>query len=682
MSQSQNHLAGETSLYLRQHANNPVNWFPWGAEALAKSRELDRPIFLSIGYSACHWCHVMEHESFENPEIARILNEHFVCIKVDREERPDIDDIYMKAVQLLNQGQGGWPMSVWLTPEMQPFYAGTYFPPDDRYGRPGFRRLAKIIADAWRDRRDELVKSATEITRHLHDFGAIAPGPQTLEAERLLRHAGETLAANFDRVHGGFGTAPKFPHALELRVLLRLWKRFGNDRHLQVVRTTLDKMACGGIYDQIGGGFHRYSVDARWLVPHFEMMLYDNALLAVAYLEAHQATGDPFYRQIVEESLDYVVREMTSPQGAFYSTQDADSEGEEGKFYVWSKEEFDTVLGESLAHFAEDVWGITPSGNFEGHNILNRAQSDAEDSARLGMTIEAFRARLDEAKKKLLGVRKNRVWPGRDEKILTSWNGLMIAAFARAGAVLDRADYTKAAVAAAEFLMKHLRTPDGRLYHTSSADGNAKITGLLEDYAYLAEALTHLYEATLEPRWLQESVRLSEEMLRHFLDPNAPGFFTTANDHEQLLLRSKDQHDGSTPSGNAMAVTALVRLSKFTGRGDFHGAAARTIYAFAGVMESHPSAVGQMLIALDFDFGPTQEVALVGDRKSDGFVKVLQAARKPFAPRRIIAGGETNAVHLLANRPANGPVTLYFCENSLCREPISDVDAAIATVNS
>lgn len=670
-----NRLASETSLYLKQHAGNPVDWYPWGSEALDRARELERPIFLSIGYSACHWCHVMEHESFENPDIAQVLNDNFVCIKVDREERPDIDDIYMKAVQLLNQGQGGWPMSVWLTPDMQPFFAGTYFPPEDRYGRPGFPRLAKIIADAWRDRRKELVQSATEITKHLQDFGAIAVGPKTLEAERLLRHAGETLSTSFDRIHGGFGSAPKFPHALELRLLLRLWKRFGDERLLHIVRTTLDKMARGGIYDQIGGGFHRYSVDARWLVPHFEKMLYDNALLAVTYLEAHQATGEPFYRQIVEETLDYVLREMTSPQGAFYSTQDADSEGEEGKFYVWSKGEFDSVLGASLAEFAGDVWDVTPSGNFEGHNILNRAHSDAEDAARLGISVGEFRTKLADAKIKLLKVRSQRVWPGRDEKILTSWNALMITAFARAGAVLNRADYTKAAVAAAEHLRNSAQTPDDRLLHTG------KITGFLEDYAYLAEALTHLHEATLERLWLDESVRLAELMMEHFLDLTAPGFFTTAGDHEQLLLRSKDQHDGSTPSGNAMAVTALLRLSTFTGRGNFHGAAARTLHAFAGVMEAYPSAAGQMLIALDFDFGPTEEVAVAGDRRSDEFMKVLQAARQPFAPRRLIAGGESDSVHLLANRPAKGPVTLYFCEDSVCREPISDVNAAITTVS-
>ncbi|MFL5329731.1 MAG: thioredoxin domain-containing protein [Gemmataceae bacterium] len=675
MTATQNRLASETSLYLRQHAANPVDWYPWGPEALERAKQLDRPIFLSIGYSACHWCHVMEHESFENAAVAREMNDRFVCIKVDREERPDLDDIYMKAVQLLNQGQGGWPMSVWLTPEVKPFFAGTYFPPDDRYGRPGFRRILGLIAKAWEERRDELVNSANEITRHLHDFGAFPPAQGDIDADQLLRSAADSLAGAFDRVNGGFGDAPKFPHALELRLLLRLWHRYGEEYDLNMVTATLDKMARGGIYDQIGGGFHRYSVDSRWLVPHFEKMLYDNALLAVTYLEAFQGTGNAFYRQIVEETLDYVLREMTSPGGAFYSTQDADSEGEEGKFYVWSKEEFDSALGAESAKLLAKIWDVSPAGNFEGHNILHRFRDDAGDAERAGMSVEEFRRKLAEAKTKLLALRSQRIWPGRDEKILTSWNGLMIAAFARAGAVLDRQDYTDAAVAAAEFLLRHVRTAEGRLYHTASAEGQAKLAGYLEDYAYLAEALTHLYEATFDPRWLREAASLCDVMLKHFADP-AGGFFTTADDHEALLLRSKDQHDGSTPSGNAMTVTALLRLTKFLGREDFRAAATKTLTTFAGVMAAHPSAAGQMLIALDFAFGPVQEVALVGDRSTPEFGRVQRAARQSFGPRRIIAAGEADGIPLLADRPAKGAVTLYLCENFACQEPATDPLAA------
>ncbi len=652
MSSKQNRLASETSLYLRQHAGNPVDWHPWGEEALATSRSEQRPIFLSIGYSACHWCHVMEHESFENAEIARMMNEHFVCIKVDREERPDLDDIYMKAVQLVNQGQGGWPMSVWLTPELKPFYAGTYYPPQDRYGRPGFARVLTALAEAWRDKRDQVLASADDITKHLHDFGAIPASENQLDAESLLRAAGERLSAGFDRVNGGFGNAPKFPHALELRLLLRIRQRFDEQSALDMVTTTLNKMACGGMYDQLGGGFHRYSVDAKWLVPHFEKMLYDNALLSVAYLEGFQATGEAFYRQIVEETLDYVVREMTCPAGAFYSTQDADSEGEEGKFFVWSKSEFDAVVGSDLAVLASSTWDVTEAGNFEGHNILHRSHSDADDATRLGLSVDEFRKKLSQAQANLLAVRGQRIWPGRDEKILTSWNGLMIAAFARAGAVLERADYVDAAVKAAEFVLRHLRKADGRLLHTASADGQAKLNGYLEDYAYFAEALTHLYEATFDVRWLREAEKLADVMLQHFADAEG-GFFTTADDHEKLLLRSKDQHDGSTPSSNAMAVTALLRLAKFLGRDDFRAAAMKSLGVFAGVMESQPAAAGQMLMALDFDFGPVQEVVLVGDVKANEFRDLLRAARKPFAPRRVVIGG-AGELPLLQNGKRRG----------------------------
>lgn len=671
---SSNRLAQESSLYLRQHANNPVDWYPWGPEALTRARELDRPIFLSIGYSACHWCHVMEHESFENTETAALMNEQFVCIKVDREERPDLDDIYMKAVQLLNRGQGGWPMSVWLTPELQPFYAGTYFPPDDRYGRPSFRRVLVALATAWRDRRDELTKSAREITEHLHDFGALPKSDGSVASAQLLRNAVQSLSVTFDSIHGGFGSAPKFPHALELRLLLRVYARFRDDGALGMVTKTLEQMARGGMYDQLGGGFHRYSVDAQWLVPHFEKMLYDNALLSVTYLEAFQATGNRFYRQIVEEILDYVQREMTCPAGAFYSTQDADSEGEEGRFFVWSRAEFDDILGADDAEFASQVWGVTREGNFDGRNILFRSKSDEQDAKLLSISLDQFRARLNGIRNHLLAVRSKRVWPGRDEKILTSWNGLMIAAFARAGAVLERHDFLDSAIKAAEFLQKHLRTPDDRLYRTATADGQAKLNGYLEDYACFAESLTHLYEATLDEKWLHEAAKLLNVMCALFVDEDNGGFFTTSQDHEQLLLRTKDIHDGSTPSGNAMAVMALMRLSAITGQATFREVANKTLGAFQGVMEMHPSAAGQMLIGLDFSLGPVQEVSLAGDKNCDAFIRVLRVARQPFSPRRVLTPP--------ANRTANGPVSLYVCENQTCTPAVDDPEAAIALLQS
>jgi uncharacterized protein len=671
---SPNRLAQESSLYLRQHANNPVDWYPWGPEALTRAREFDRPIFLSIGYSACHWCHVMEHESFEAAGTAALMNKHFVCIKVDREERPDLDDIYMKAVQLLNRGQGGWPMSVWLTPELRPFYAGTYFPPDDRYGRPSFPRVLVALATAWRDRRDELAKSANEITDHLHDFGTLPVGEGTVVGNEFLRKAVQTISVTFDNAHGGFGGAPKFPHALELRLLLRAYSRFHDEGALAMVTKTLDKMARGGMYDQLGGGFHRYSVDAQWLVPHFEKMLYDNALLSVAYLEAFQATGNQFYCQIVEEILEYVQREMTCPGGAFYSTQDADSEGEEGKFFVWSRAEIDEILGKDDAEFASRVWGVTPEGNFDGHNILCRSKSDEQDAKLLRMSLEQFRDRLHGIRKRLLAVRSNRVWPGRDEKILTSWNGLMIAAFARAGAILERQDFIDSAIKAAKFIQEHLRTSDERLYRAASADGRAKLNGYLEDYAYYAEGLTHLFEATLDEKWLTEAAKFLHVMCDQFTDDDRGGFFTTSKDHEQLLLRIKDIHDGSTPSGNAMAVMALLRVSAMTGQPKLREIAGKTLTAFHGVMEAHPTAAGQMLIALDFDLGPVQEVSLAGNKNSEAYRRVLRAARQQFSPLRVLTPP--------GDRAADGPVSMYVCENQTCAPPVNNPEAAVTLLQS
>jgi hypothetical protein len=676
-----NRMATETSLYLRQHANNPVDWYPWGPEALARAKMLDRPIFLSVGYSACHWCHVMEHESFENAAIARLMNDHFVCIKVDREERPDVDDIYMKAVQALNRGAGGWPMSVWLTPDLRPFYAGTYYPPDDRFGRPGFPRVLTALADAWRDRRDEITRSADQITAHLLDMGRPPAASKRIDPADLTRHAAAVLRQMYDPAHGGFGGPPKFPHAIDLRLLFRAHRRDGDPELLAMARKTLDRMARGGLYDQLAGGFHRYSVDERWLVPHFEKMLYDNALLSLTYLEAFQATHDPFYCQICEETLDYVLREMTSPPGGFYSTQDADSEGEEGKFFVWTKDEVVSALGPDLADFACSVWGVTEDGNFEGKNILSRPRSDEQDAERLNLPAFTFRANLDAARRKLLAARSTRIPPGRDEKILTSWNGLMIAAFARAGAVLNRADYVTAADRAADFVLSRLRTPDGRLLRTCGADTVGKLAGYLEDYAYFADALTHLYEATFDPQRLRDAAALADVMLARFTDIDG-GFFTTADDHEDLLLRPKDLHDGSTPSGNAMAVSALVRLAVFLNRPDFRHAADRTLSYYRGLLETHPTATAAMILAADFHLGPVEEVVLVGDVASQEFQSVLAAARRPFAPKRIIAARDVKSpvpadIPLLKERGSAGPVTLYVCANYACQVPVTDAKAAV-----
>jgi uncharacterized protein YyaL (SSP411 family) len=680
-----NRLAGETSLYLRQHANNPVDWYPWGPEALARAKELDRPIFLSIGYSACHWCHVMEHESFEDESTAAVMNEHFVCIKVDREERPDLDTIYMNALHVLTREGGGWPLSVFLTPDLTPFFAGTYYPPDDRYamhGRPSFKKLLQGIHEAWVSQRDRIHEVGRNVAGYLQGMSDLAASDDAVSPE-LLRNALGTLRRSYDSRHGGFGSAPKFPHALELRLLLRLHERFDDPVALEMVRHTLTMMARGGMYDQAGGGFARYSVDEKWLVPHFEKMLYDNALLTSAYVEAFQKTGESFFEQIARETLDYVIREMTAPNGAFYSTQDADSEGEEGKFYVWSIDELRKVLGNEDAEFASKAWGVTPRGNFEGHNILFRTLSDADEAKASGLSLADFQAKLKNVKEQLYEARSKRVWPGRDEKILTAWNGLMIAAFAQAGAAFGDERYTKSAAAAADFVLNAMRTPDGRLFRTAGVGQPPKLSGYLEDYAFLADALVTLYEATFDPKWLRTSVELAGVMLKHFADKNGPGFFFTADDHEQLIARTKDLHDGSTPSGNAMAVTALLRLAALTGRRDLAEPAERALRGYRETMADHPAASGQMLVALDFYLGPVQQIAVVGAVSDAQTKRALAAIHRAFRPNRVIALHDPATGAPLKELAAmfegkdavGGAVTVYVCENFACQSPLVGVEA-------
>jgi uncharacterized protein YyaL (SSP411 family) len=682
-----NRLSQETSPYLRQHAHNPVDWFAWGPEALARAREKDRPIFLSIGYSACHWCHVMEHESFENEAIARVLNEHFVSIKVDREERPDLDQIYMTAVQLLNQGHGGWPMSVFLTPDLRPFYGGTYYPPEDRYGRPGFGTLLRMLAEAWQTRRGDINDAAAQITDHLRHSGQLRHEEGALN-DTLIRQAAGGLARAFDPQYGGFGQQPKFPHPMDLRLLLRAWKRFGDEEALRMVRYTLDHMAMGGIYDHLGGGFARYSTDARWLVPHFEKMLYDNALLTLCYLEAYQATADTFYRTIAEETLGWVSREMTSPEGPFYSTLDADSEGVEGKFYVWAEKEIVSILGREDADVFNSVYGVEPEGNWEeGQNILHRVKTFAQ-YARLHQRDEAeLRAQLDRCRQQLFEVRSRRVWPGRDEKTLTSWNGLMIAAFATAGQVLDNPAYTATAVRAADFILTRMRTPDGRLLRTWGSGAEPKLNGYLEDYSFVIDSLVSLYEATFEPRWIESALSLTEVMIEQFWDQAEGGFFFTGRDHEELIARNKDPHDNAIPSGNSMAVTALLRLVKLTGRLDLQEKAEATLRLYRGLLASHPMAAGQMLNALDFHLGPVQELVVVGVPGEEETWRVLRMIRKGYRPNTVVAfkpagdsGSAEDALPLLAGKTAAGAVTTYVCQNFTCQTPVVGAAAAEAVL--
>ncbi len=694
-----NHLLHESSLYLRQHAYNPVNWFPWGADALRRARELDRPIFLSIGYSACHWCHVMEHESFEDAETAAILNEHFVSIKVDREERPDLDQIYMAAVQLLTR-QGGWPMSMFLTPGLQPFFGGTYYPPVDSYGRPSFKRVLLHVVGLWQEQRDAIEQQAGQVTEHVQEMMRLEKGEAELGelGDALLRKAASVLRRTFDPTYGGFGSAPKFPHPLELRLLLRVARRFDDQDALAMVQFTLDHMARGGLYDQLGGGFHRYSTDARWLVPHFEKMLYDNGLLTLAYLEAFQATGAAFYREVVEETLAYVLREMTSPEGPFFSTQDADCEGEEGKFFVWSPGEIERVLqsptlGREDAELFCSVFDVSPDGNWEGHNILHRGRTDEQESRLLDIPVEEMRQRLSRCKAQLLEVRNKRVWPSRDEKFLTSWNGLMIAAMAQAYQVLGKPEYLRAAQNAARFILTRMRQPDGKLWRTSSGGSHPPLTtpkfnAYLEDYSFLLDALVSLYEADFDPAWIEAAVSLAEVMIDQFWDDADGGFFYTGRDHERLITRTKDPHDSSIPSGNSMAAMALLRLARLTGRKDFQDRAERTLRLFANLLSAAPQAAAQMLIALDFHLGPVREFALVGDLKHSDTQEALRLIRQQFDPCRVVAlkpatdsgpshktGDVDKTIPLLAGKAALGQVTTYICRDFTCQQPLVGLEA-------
>ena len=685
-----NRLAAETSPYLLQHAHNPVEWHPWGPEALALAKGEDRPIFLSIGYSACHWCHVMERESFENPDIARIMNAHFVNIKVDREERPDLDQIYMNAVQAMT-GQGGWPMSVFLTPELEPFYGGTYFPPSDSRGMPGFPRVLLSVHRAWADRRDEIRRSAAEMTAHLREAADVGRGRQASGplSAALLDDAAKALLRSFDATHGGFGHAPKFPHPMDIRVLIRQHVRTGDHQSLRAATFTLDRMANGGIYDHLGGGFARYSTDERWLVPHFEKMLYDNALLASAYVEAFQATGEPAFARTARHTLNYVLDRMTDPDGPFYSTEDADSEGEEGKYYVWSIGEILEILGVDKGRNFALTYDVTPPGNWERKNILNLPAPVAEAAKRLGRDPEELEAELAESRAALLAVRNRRVPPGKDTKVLVSWNGLAIAALAQAGRALTEPRFLEAAEKAAGFLLDRLRADDGKLLHTYK-DGVAKLNGYLDDYACLIDGLTRLYEATGEARWIASAVELADVMVAEFRDAERGGFFYTGASHEALLTRQKDLFDDATPSGNGMAATALLRLAALTGREDFDRHGREAVEAAARVLESAPAAGGQTLITLDFLLAPPQELAIVAGDSPRDFDAVLDAAYARFRPHAVVAPAPADAraaaaklVPLLEGRTAvDGRVTLYECEARACRAPVVGVEEAVSALTA
>jgi len=671
-----NRLINETSPYLLQHARNPVDWFPWGQEALERAKAEDMPILLSIGYSACHWCHVMEHESFENDSIAKLMNDNFVCIKVDREERPDLDNIYMSAVQMMT-GQGGWPMTVFLTPDCVPFYGGTYYPPEDRYNMPGFRRVLSGIAEAYRQRSTDIEQTAKSILEGLRGGGAMNESDAVLNAD-VLDNAYRSIARSYDSSRGGFGNAPKFPAPMTLEFLLKTFQRTGDSKPLEMADFTCRKMAQGGIYDQLGGGFHRYSTDARWLVPHFEKMLYDNAQLVRVYLHLFQITRDEFYSTIVRETLDYVAREMTDPSGGFYSTQDADSEGHEGKFFVWTPAEISKVLSPEDAKIFCAMYDVTTAGNFEGSNILNIPIPAERVAETLGMTVEELRTNINRIRPLLFGAREHRVKPDRDEKILTSWNGLMIGAFAEAAMVLNDDSYLQIAINASRFVLDSMRS-DGLLLRTAK-DGKAKLNAYLEDYSFFADALLTLYEATGQKIWFDECMATVQTMIAEFWDEKEGGFYFTGASHEHLIVRTKDYFDNATPSGNSIAAGVLLKLAALTGDDAFTRRAVAIFRLLQDTIRKYPSGFSQLLCALDFFLSATKEIAIIGDPLSNSTTELKHEVWREYLPNKVVApwdgaeGAAPAAVQLLANRgQSSGIPTAYVCEGFVCKQPATDV---------
>ena len=682
-----NRLFLESSPYLLQHAHNPVDWYPWGDEAFERATALNRPVLLSVGYSTCHWCHVMEAESFEDVEIARYINANYIAIKVDREERPDVDAVYMAAVQALT-GRGGWPMTVWMTPDRLPFYGGSYYPArdGDRGLGVGFLTLLKKIKESYHSRKDLVDSTSNQLTNAINQMLSADMGAQ-LPGEGSLHNTFQAYQRSFDSNHGGLSSAPKFPSSLSIRFLLRYSNRFDNETALQMATLTLDKMAGGGLYDHVGGGFHRYATDERWLVPHFEKMLYDNALLVQDYLEAFQLTGNPSYQHIVRRVLDYVLGEMTSPQGAFYSATDADSltpagHREEGYYFTWTSQEIEDLLGSDLAKLIKTTHGVGPIPNFEGRHILHTPEPLTSTAKQLNLAESDLRARIDTALKSLYAERQKRPAPLRDEKILTAWNGLMISALAKAGFVLEEPIYVQAAERAATFILDYLLI-DGRLKR-SHMDGVSKHNAYLDDYAFLAAAFIDLYEATHDIRWLQQAIALDETLARFHEDLEGGGFFMTSNDHEKLIAREKPNHDGALPSGNAVATMNLIRLAAFTSDSMYLERAQRAFLTFANILASNPTAMAELQLAFDSFLHPPKEVALIEPDKAPGGADLfLDIIRHHYLPGRVLAKAsegqdlknQSNLIPFLQHKEIlNNKATAFVCQNKICKRPTDDVD--------
>jgi len=680
-----NKLITEKSPYLLQHAENPVDWYPWGEEAFEKAKMEDKPIFLSVGYSTCHWCHVMAHESFEDPTVAKFMNDVFVSIKVDREERPDIDKIYMTVCQLMT-GSGGWPLTIIMTPDKKPFFTGTYFPKESRFGRIGLVDLVQRVKGLWKNERKQLVESSDKITFALQDVNTESPGRSL--AESVLRKTYFQLSGRYDKKNGGFGTAPKFPTPHNLLFLLRFWRRTGDEGALKMVEKTLKVMRMGGIYDHIGFGFHRYSTDPNWLVPHFEKMLYDQALLTLVYLEAYQATGKEKYANTAKEVLTYVLRDMISSEGAFYSAEDADSEGEEGKFYVWSKDEIEEILGVEEAEVFSKLYNVDVNGNFldeatrrkTGKNIIH-LKSDLSDTPTIDIKL---------IRKKLFETREKRIKPHKDDKILTDWNGLMIAAFAKAGYIFNEPKYIQAAKKAVDFILNQMKNSEGRLLHRYRK-GGADILGFLDDYAFLIWGLINLYEASFETLYLEKAIMLTEKQLKIFWDSSIGAFFFTGEDAESLLTRQKETYDGAVPSGNSVAMLNLLRLAQLTGNDNYEKKADHLGRVFAESVRANPVAHSLMMVAVDYAVGPTYSLVIAGDEGKEDTISMLNEVRKQFLPNKSLIFRPTEKLNPKIDNLSNyiqffdkyeGKATAYVCINKTCKAPTNDIKKALEYLSS